>query len=533
MNHGIRTLATLCAVNVLVVARAAEPMAVEAPVSGDSVARRLEAAPRGTTDSNLATAIAAKDSATVRKLIGQQVDLNGFNLAGATPLIAAIDAGYDEGFRWLLAAGANANKPDRAGASALFHAIEHDRPDYVAQLIEAGEDLAHGRTANESALGAAMQLWRPTIIQLLLQAGVDPLSEWRGMRLIQIAAIHGDGEMMQMLLAKGEDINRPTGGSGATPLIAAAQSGVANAVRVVLQFHPDVNARNRVGRTALMYAAERGQLSICQVLIAAGAYVNATASNRDSAYLVAGQRGHVAVLECLKQAGASAVPLRLPKRPRRGSAGSERVGFALGMAALELCYYGGSYSQWPDASRSPTAVLTELRAVHRVRDVADLRRQLDELLVRGHGPAASDLAGLSDAEFAQRLDAVLDDPVKVLALKQARLRTKDRPADDFAWRLCHHNYLATAGVTAGLLPADEAKERMLSAAKLLEAEYVSWEAIAPQVVAGLRTVETDGARIDLLATLLTNRDDPESPWTQHPFPKRRSAAQESDRSVPR
>jgi ankyrin repeat protein len=70
-------------------------------------------------------------------------------------------------------------------------------------------------------------------------------------------------------------------------LIAAASDGDANAVQVLLARGADVNAKTNNGQTALMLASGYRHLDVVQALLAAGADVNAKDSRGRTALSLA------------------------------------------------------------------------------------------------------------------------------------------------------------------------------------------------------------------------------------------------------
>ncbi len=97
------------------------------------------------------------------------------------------------------------------------------------------------------------------------------------------AALSGDTEVMNLLLARGADPNITTLG-GTTPLMAAAgvnwtvaqtytvsKEALLDAIKICLEHGADVNATNSMGLTAVMGAANRGSDDIIKFLFEKGA----------------------------------------------------------------------------------------------------------------------------------------------------------------------------------------------------------------------------------------------------------------------
>ena len=84
------------------------------------------------------------------------------------------------------------------------------------------------------------------------------------------AAMQGDTEKVQALLAKGADVNAKAN-NGATALIAAAWGGHSDTVQALLAKGADVKAKTNGGGTALMMAIKEGHKEIVRILMEAKA----------------------------------------------------------------------------------------------------------------------------------------------------------------------------------------------------------------------------------------------------------------------
>ena len=93
-------------------------------------------------------------------------------------------------------------------------------------------------------------------------------------------------------------------------LFAAARSGDASRLKLLLDAGADPAAVDEAGETPLMHAAHLGHVAAVEVLIAAGADVNAKSPQgwtalAKAAYNGETERGYVEVIEALHQAGAN------------------------------------------------------------------------------------------------------------------------------------------------------------------------------------------------------------------------------------
>ncbi|KAF0191297.1 MAG: yahDC [Gammaproteobacteria bacterium] len=131
-------------------------------------------------------------------------------------------------------------------------------------------------------------------------AAIDEREKRYGRTALHTAAKGGHVEVVEVLLARGADVNGGDG-LGFTALHLAVWQGRAEVVEVLLAHGADVNAnRNRRGVMPLHVAAQFGQAGMVRRLIEAGADVNARARNGETALDTARRLGRgeaVGVLE--------------------------------------------------------------------------------------------------------------------------------------------------------------------------------------------------------------------------------------------
>ena len=70
-------------------------------------------------------------------------------------------------------------------------------------------------------------------------------------------------------------LNAPLTHSGQTILMLAASISSVNLVRAALQYKPDLQARDSIGRTPLHYASAVGSIDIFELLVQAGSQAEA------------------------------------------------------------------------------------------------------------------------------------------------------------------------------------------------------------------------------------------------------------------
>jgi hypothetical protein len=150
---------------------------------------------------------------------------------------------------------------------------------------------------------------------------LELLREWgrQGMRVktvtpLMIAATDGGSPEVLLCLVRelGADVNQATvrgvmGAmrTGATPLIAAAQSDNLAAVQCLLQLGANIDQGDEAGFTALFVAAAEGNLAVVRCLVEAGAGVEALGGLHETALLRSAYRGRFKTMQyLLEEAGA-------------------------------------------------------------------------------------------------------------------------------------------------------------------------------------------------------------------------------------
>ena len=179
----------------------------------------------GSLASSLHQAVVLRDLGGVSKLIVQGANINA-QVAGYTPLHAAIREGHTDVVKLLLANGANVNA-QAAGGTPLHMAIREGQTDVVELLIAKG--------ANIDAIEA-----------LYLRTPLHATAE------------KGDAAVVKVLIAKGVNVNTEDK-DGRTPLHLASREGHVAVVNLLLAHGADVNVEDKSGFTPLYMAIGRSK----------------------------------------------------------------------------------------------------------------------------------------------------------------------------------------------------------------------------------------------------------------------------------
>ncbi len=112
-----------------------------------------------------------------------------------------------------------------------------------------------------------------------------------GWTTLHWAAWHDRKEIVELLIAKGADVNAKTDNQyGDTPLHKAAWGGQKEMAELLISKGADVNAKSNGGATPLHMAVNQGEKEIAELLIAKGADVNTKTDDGDAPLDLAAKR---------------------------------------------------------------------------------------------------------------------------------------------------------------------------------------------------------------------------------------------------
>jgi len=172
---------------------------------------------------------------------------------------------YDQKYemiKMLLEHGANPDVKSRGRPVLQTLVTDHeDNPyltDIVKMLLEAAEDRGIQGFA-DTALVCAFELRRDEVALVLLEhAETANVTDKFGNPIIMLVAAYNNVKAVEMLIARGADIEAKDG-SGYTPLHVAAAAGHEGIVEMLLQTGAAVNPLNKKGQTPLDVA----QMDVC------------------------------------------------------------------------------------------------------------------------------------------------------------------------------------------------------------------------------------------------------------------------------
>ncbi len=184
----------------------------------------------------------------------------------AEPIHDAAMDGDAQQIRLLLEAGADVNAPDPLGGP-LYLALFAQHNDAALVLIEAGADPNYVGMMG-STLMLVVQLGNDDILNSLLAAGADP-NVGDGQTPLMAAALSGRAEAVRLLLEHGAATG-PVDSEGRTALHRAAEAGSVDAIRSLISYGADVQVLTSIGKPAIHFAAQFQHLEAVEVFYEAG-----------------------------------------------------------------------------------------------------------------------------------------------------------------------------------------------------------------------------------------------------------------------
>ena len=368
------------------------------------------------------------------------------------PLILAALLHKPERLRLLLRHGASTEVKCAHGRTALHWAIAGEADSQILSMTEAmmkqpGAALPYPLRPVESQIQAASL----ESTHILLEAGANPnVADGLGQTpLHRACSVGGKAEHIRLLLLRGATVSTKTG-MGISPLIAAAQNGLTEAVQLLLAAGADPNTQSTSptidklrdafpdassefsaefrGSTALHWASARGFTEIVRLLIKAHADVDARDKVGKTPIEIAVACGSFELVEMLQAAGAKSP---LPDGWQQSLLlGALQKGDATAIAPLL------AQVEINQADEDGTTLLHRAIATNAKSEVVSL------LLDRGANIEAADKMGRRAIGFAAALGA--DETIELLQERGADLKA----AAQGGWQPLH--IAAGCGKTAAV-----------------------------------------------------------------------------------
>jgi ankyrin repeat protein len=262
------------------------------------------------------------------RLLRAGADLNAANERGLTPLMRAAGWGQLAVLRLLISRGADMNAKSRDGHTALTASASWGHLEVTRCLLNNGADVNSRVADGWTPLMWASSKGHLEVVRLLLQRGADSdLTGRNGHTALSIAYSNAQHRIAEMLEEHGQSqpgrrgprpendahgrrnaarasFDPPDGsdrrGGDLSPeermvgilLREAAEKGLHEEVRRLLDEGADVESRGENGVTALMCAVARGRVETAKLLLARGAHPHSKDKHGNTALTAAVKLGH-------------------------------------------------------------------------------------------------------------------------------------------------------------------------------------------------------------------------------------------------
>ena len=251
------------------------------------------------------------DAGAVRLLLSRGANPNAKAKDGATALVLA--AGDLAKVKALVEKGADVNSKSTLGRTPLLVAVaQRDSFALAKYLIEHGADL-NGRDdsgdfltrgSGSTALMLATRAGDNRTVELLIAKGVDVNAAMTtgATALTEAITVRNVGAV-RMLIEHGAKVNSAFGPIRLTPLIWASFQECPEMVRMLIRAGADVNAKDALGSTALVWASmsERDDAETVAALLEAGAALNVKTAMGETPLTWAKRRGATEIVHLLEE----------------------------------------------------------------------------------------------------------------------------------------------------------------------------------------------------------------------------------------
>ncbi len=355
------------------------------------------------------------------------------------------------------------------------------------------------------AITAAILLWhdwdncmpcaachgRALMVRYYLMTGHDVDERRGGYTALMEAVWYGYPNIVDVLVRHGANLDLADG-IGDTVLIWSAKQGQEKTVTYLMQKGASLNLTNALGDTAIICAMRSGYPSIVRLLLGAGADINIENKHGETVLMAAGKRGYGDIVDLFTQHGALKTNVFIGSSPYPTKPLSKARSWALATRALLIQYNGDSHDALGStANEERVWARRELREWWGIGNHQDAAKTLDWLKETGQR------GGFQEEDNRPR-------------------RKGERQARYLAWDYCRLNWVAGRAFIAGYFTEEEAWQWIMPAAREIQASYSSWREMGEDYLRGRELWHhSRDPRFDYVFQLLTNPDDPNSPWNKN------------------
>ncbi len=239
-----------------------------------------------------------------------------------TPLLIAVRAEEREIAQTLLDHGADVHTRSIDGKSAIAYAVDTGNLAMVKVLLEGGARIDQVDLEGTDLRSYAEAQREEAIVQFLDSFLVQ---QEAGYALFQAVKEDDPPRALTILKENPGCVDARTRHERWTPLLQAARESNSGMVRLLMEYHAQVNFCNARGMSPLMYAARNGDLELVRLLLNHGADVRLVSREGNTACDFALDRGHARVVMLLQE-----VESQLSDLSRTGFPGETKADLAEG-----------------------------------------------------------------------------------------------------------------------------------------------------------------------------------------------------------
>ena len=230
-------------------------------------------------DFDLIVAAEKGDTTEVIELLKQGANVDAQTYDGISPLMYASQNGHVEIIKILLENDCDLEIKSNNTMTALFSAVRANKLDAAELLLKNGADINARDTNKASPLLYAIANGWFIMADMLIFYKAKIIPDDYGTTPLMIATLYGYTDIVELLINKGENVNRKDK-YGYTSLMIATQNGYYDIVKILIENGSDINITSNKNTTALCIAAEYGQDSIINYLITKETNVNHKVNKR-------------------------------------------------------------------------------------------------------------------------------------------------------------------------------------------------------------------------------------------------------------
>ncbi|KAJ5964750.1 uncharacterized protein N7479_004626 [Penicillium vulpinum] len=220
----------------------------------------------------LSYAVTCANPEVAQLLLDNGADISTQDDDGQTPLHTAARYGYLELVLTLLKCdGVQLETKDRWGLTALSYAAAYGSPEVIQLLLETGADIDTEDNDGRSVFShAASENKFANLTVLFTSTSINNIHrpDKSGLTPLIYAAVHGDTEVIQLLLENGADINTMDNNGRSVFFHAALQNKFTNLTALFTSVNiKNIHQPDRYGRTPLHVATSSGHLQSVLTLL--------------------------------------------------------------------------------------------------------------------------------------------------------------------------------------------------------------------------------------------------------------------------